>query len=68
MRAHTPVRSRIRADIAQSNQRLLLQEVDKGYEARTLDATHGEKQGPNARRRDRGQRVDCHRNIWKLKT
>jgi hypothetical protein len=38
---HTPVRPRIRADIPKSNQRLLLQQLDIGQEARAPDAPDG---------------------------
>lgn len=50
----TPVRPRVWADIAESNQRLLLQQVDILQEPRALDAPYGKKQCPDARGRDRG--------------
>jgi hypothetical protein len=63
-RGRTPVRPRIRTNISEANLRMVLQQLDEGQEARALDAAYGQKQGPDARRRNRRERVDCHRHIW----
>jgi hypothetical protein len=43
LEGRTPVGPRVRTNIAQSNQRLLLQQIDISEEARTLDAAYREK-------------------------